>query len=415
MKISNIEIKNFKSFKDVSVNLNDFNVLVGQSASGKSNFIEVFEFLKDICDDFESGIFKHGKNFFQNINLNHACPSCIRISFKDDDPSLGIGVQNNENDEVIRWVYNTGIDYELCINFNNNDCDFFKETINYNYMIKDEQFNVISRNAICLINNCGEITAEFEKDEKYAELEFFVPNSLLNIVKNTFKENRGLIINSPLSSIPKPWASHFKSFMFYDLDPKFSKIDISTGSDVLSKFGENLSYVLERIVENDENKRKFMNLVSMLLPYVENVNVYDVADERKIFRLFESYSEKPILSPFISDGTTNVLALVSILYFGQGDVIFIEEPERHIHPSLLMDLVGMMKEVSSNQKQIIITTHSPEILNNCDLEDILFISRDENGFSELSKPIDSEDVRDFVKELGIGQIFIDGYLGFSNE
>ena len=40
MYLSKIKIKNFKSFSNVSVNLKDFNVFVGESASGKSNFIE---------------------------------------------------------------------------------------------------------------------------------------------------------------------------------------------------------------------------------------------------------------------------------------------------------------------------------------------------------------------------------------
>ena len=48
MKITKIDIRNFKSFEDISAELNDFNVIVGASASGKSNFIEAFRFLKDV-------------------------------------------------------------------------------------------------------------------------------------------------------------------------------------------------------------------------------------------------------------------------------------------------------------------------------------------------------------------------------
>ena len=69
-----------------------------------------------------------------------------------------------------------------------------------------------------------------------------------------------------------------------------------------------------------------------------------------------------------------------------------------------------MKEVSSLDKQIIITTHSPEILNNCNLDDIIFISRDNDGFSILSEPADNKDVKEFIKELSIGELFIEGCL-----
>ncbi|RMI06729.1 MAG: DUF2813 domain-containing protein, partial [Calditrichaeota bacterium] len=40
-----IEIHNFKSFDELSVNLDRFNVLVGANASGKSNFVQIFRFL----------------------------------------------------------------------------------------------------------------------------------------------------------------------------------------------------------------------------------------------------------------------------------------------------------------------------------------------------------------------------------
>ena len=48
MKITKIEISNFKSFDNQSIHLNDFNLLVGANASGKSNLVQAFQFLRDI-------------------------------------------------------------------------------------------------------------------------------------------------------------------------------------------------------------------------------------------------------------------------------------------------------------------------------------------------------------------------------
>lgn len=154
-----------------------------------------------------------------------------------------------------------------------------------------------------------------------------------------------------------------------------------------------------------------MNLVSDLLPYIKDINVFDLENNGKIFRLLENYNSEDIISPFVSDGTVNIIALISALYFGKGNTLFIEEPERHMHPSLFISLISMMKEVSSKNKQIIITTHSPELLNYCDLEDISLICRDSEGFSIIRKPSDNEIVRKFMEDLSIGEIFIDGYWG----
>lgn len=412
MKISNIEIKNFKSFKNISINLNDFNVVVGPSASGKSNFIEAFKFLKDISEDFENGILNHGGVFFQNFNCNKKVPSCIKATIGEDKAFVEIPhpIKIN-NKEIMTKIYYTSIDYELCINFKSNEIEFITETVNFNFNINDDESNdLLSKNTLYLRNNDGVISAEFENNDEYVDLEFFVPNSLLNIVNNNFKENKGLLINSPLSAIPISWSNYFKEINVYNFNPYMSKMSRFKGNSIISEHGENLAFVLDRILSNKEDKRKFLNLVSILLPYVKDIEINKISDDKKIFNLIESYNELPIFAPFVSDGTTNILALICALYFTKSNAILIEEPERNIHPGLLIQLVGMMKEVSSLDKQIIITTHSPEILNNCNLDDIIFISRNNDGFSILSEPADNKDVKEFIKELSIGELFIEGCL-----
>lgn len=45
-KLKEVSISNFKSFKEQTIILGDFNIIVGRNASGKTNFIEFFKFLK---------------------------------------------------------------------------------------------------------------------------------------------------------------------------------------------------------------------------------------------------------------------------------------------------------------------------------------------------------------------------------
>lgn len=44
--IKQIRVKNFKSFDDLTIDLNKINVLVGPNGAGKSNFVDLFLFLK---------------------------------------------------------------------------------------------------------------------------------------------------------------------------------------------------------------------------------------------------------------------------------------------------------------------------------------------------------------------------------
>jgi predicted ATPase len=88
----------------------------------------------------------------------------------------------------------------------------------------------------------------------------------------------------------------------------------------------------------------------------------------------------------------------------------IEEPERNIHPYLISRVVEMMKE-ASQKKQIIVTTHNPEIIRHADLESILLISRDKEGFSTISRPSEKEEVKTFLdNEIGIEELYIQDLL-----
>ncbi len=83
MLISKIRLSNFKNFEDVEVDLSDMNVIVGANASGKSNFIEALQFVKDIKDfGIENAISLHGGiEYLQNIQLKKKT-TVIEIVFK---------------------------------------------------------------------------------------------------------------------------------------------------------------------------------------------------------------------------------------------------------------------------------------------------------------------------------------------
>ena len=63
----------------------------------------------------------------------------------------------------------------------------------------------------------------------------------------------------------------------------------------------------------------------------------------------------------LSDGTRRIVWIV-LNVLGKGNVVLLEEPELGIHPHQLQLLMQFLKEQSA-EKQIIITTHSPEVLN----------------------------------------------------
>jgi predicted ATP-dependent endonuclease of OLD family len=78
---------------------------------------------------------------------------------------------------------------------------------------------------------------------------------------------------------------------------------------------------------------------------------------------------------------------------------------------LLQKVVEMAKDVS-NSRQIIFTTHNPEIIKNVSLESIILIKRDNTGSSVAIRPSNSEAVKCFLEnELGLEELFLQNLLG----
>ena len=102
--------------------------------------------------------------------------------------------------------------------------------------------------------------------------------------------------------------------------------------------------------------------------------------------------------------------MVVALYFEKKPVAIFEEPERNVHPHLISRIVGLMKE-ASQRKQVIVTTHNPEVVKNADVADVHLVSRDTDGFSTITKPSQQEDVKAFLQnEIGLEELFVQNLL-----
>jgi predicted ATPase len=220
------------------------------------------------------------------------------------------------------------------------------------------------------------------------------------------------LLESPYILFP-PIQSALANIGLYDFDPKLAKEATPVaGKSELEENGKNLSLVLKNIIEDTDKKRKFSNLIKDLLPFVEDLKTDRFVDRSLLFKLSETYfKDEYFPASFISDGTVNVSALLIALYFEKKNLIIIEEPERNIHPHLISKLMDMMKDASKN-KQVIVTTHSPEVVKHAGMENILLVSRDENGFSRISRPSEKKEVKIFLEnELGLDEIFVQNLWG----
>ena len=81
MSIKRIEVRNFKSFKELKIDPGKFNVIIGANASGKSNFVHIFEFLRDITSSgLDNAVsMQGGVEYLRNMNIGASEPLSIKV------------------------------------------------------------------------------------------------------------------------------------------------------------------------------------------------------------------------------------------------------------------------------------------------------------------------------------------------
>jgi len=416
MAIKRIRVKNFKSFKDLEVELGKFNLLIGANASGKSNFIRIFEFLRDIVKHgLDNAIsMQGGSEYLRNINIGPSEDFSLEVvsdqEFRELIPTKEKGILRMKTFETI---------YKFTINFNKTGSGF---KIVEDSLTQKGKFVRLEwqKEKIKEKEELGEGEIFVSNVKGKLKLESKLPNGLTITEDYLFprfsrEENlqpKKLLIELPLFPLMPPSEAIFSSISIYDFDPKLPKKAVPiTGKMELEENGENLAIVLKNILEDKEKERKLSNLVRNLLPFVNKLDIEKFADRSLLIKLEEVYAQKQYLpAPLISDGTINITALIIALYFEKKLLTIIEEPERNIHPSLISGVVQMLKE-ASQKKQIIVTTHNPEMVRHTDLESILLISRDKEGFSTISRPFEKEEVKTFLKnEIGIEELYVQDLL-----
>ncbi len=420
MPIKRIRIGNFKSFSEIDVELSRFNVVIGSNAAGKSNFISAFRFLRDIA---RHGVvnaisMQGGADYIRNAKIGNERDLVVQVTY-EPDPQDEVRDRTDKGGSFLE-VRACESSYEFALHFNATGDGFSvvrdrlvigcEVSACGNGRNNKEKNQVIGRGSIQVSSERGEVQYKIDIPAGCSITE----NDIVPLFFRGKKLPERTLLLETFYGYPLP---HFEKFFdriaVYDIDPKLPKRGVViTGKRELDENAGNLALVVKNILENPEKKRKFSNLLRDTLPFVEDFSVQKFMDVSLILTMRERYAKsRDLPASSLSDGTIAIFAMIIALYFEEKPFIIIEEPVSHIHPFLVARLMKMMKE-ASEKKQVMITTHSSEVVKYAALDDILLISRDSEGFSVISRPGDKEEVRTFLaNEIGIEELYVQNLLG----
>ena len=427
MLIEHIHVRNFKSIKEATLNLEPLTVIVGANAAGKSNIINVFRFISNIITvGIDNAIaLQGGIPYLTNACLNKGTP--IEISFTVNLSSEG-WVRHSDIKHIGFEIERIHYHFIIQPNLRGNGYHIYRDTLQFDF--KCMKVNASAKKEDRYTDMSESLTFLFDRKtpESSVKVSFsFSDNSSFdNDTKEKIKqdtsafffcklanENKKELMLYRMALLLPPFFSEDSLIRIFDFDPRVLKASSSMVSiRRLNEDGSNLALVLRGILNTKEKRKKLTTLLNEFLPFVESITVENNVDKSVSYKLQEKYSNKSFHANFLSDGTVSVLAIIIALYFeAESNVIILEEPERNIHPKLLPDFLASAEDVST-EKQVIITTHNPELLKHSSISNVRLVTRDKTGFSIVSSPKDSETVQSFIKnDLGLDDLFIQDLLG----
>lgn len=107
----------------------------------------------------------------------------------------------------------------------------------------------------------------------------------------------------------------------------------------------------------------------------------------------------------LSDGTLRFICLATLLLQPshlQADTIIVDEPELGLHPYALAVLAGLLRQ-ASEQKQIIVSTQSVELVNEFSASDVIVAERNEGA--SVFRKLDAEHLKEWLEDYALGELW----------
>lgn len=322
MKIKELHIQNYKSLVDLKIiEPNPFTVFAGSNGAGKSNIFEALEFFSYSHNtDFTSkSIFGlfGGLSNIYSFKNTIYSPMLFNIDFNDSFP------------------------HELTIRIG----DF------------EDQIQMSSASMVLISKP---ILESIRKEEFHSDRKEIWEKGLNNPSFNQFFNNstRLFIGNSKILRQN-----------FFD--------DLKLNADC-----SNLEKVLKRVLKDENKREEICEWLDLLIPGFDNIEIVsEPLSGTDSLIIYEKGTIKPYTKNLLSDGTYNILALLTAVYQSdEPQFLCIEEPENGLNPKVQKELVNLFRQKCEEEGHYIwLNTHSQTIVNQLTVKELILVDKVEGA------------------------------------
>ncbi len=181
-----------------------------------------------------------------------------------------------------------------------------------------------------------------------------------------------------------------------NIDPAVAKVASEVARDHrLSERGENLANVLhhQARTQDSESLDAALSAARRAIPGFETVEPVETFDGRVALKFVDASNGGGFNAQQVSDGTVKLVAYLLLLNEpDRHPLLCIEEPENYLYPKLLWPLLEEIRGYTERgDAQVLIATHSPDLLNAADLDEVFWLMKT-HGVTTVRRAHDEDEL-----------------------
>lgn len=380
--LKKIKVENFRSLDNFKTEFNKgLNVIIGENDVGKTSLIDSLKILfndKQIDNNDFRNKEKQIKIELETEELIYKFTSKL-IEGKPENV-----YENKPTQKIFNEFFNIIKSEEFTSKSDDEKRNILKKYCSFlNISLR------VNSNPETLIKNIEDKMGQSYENSNYIEnKQLIYPISFLGSKKfddmNSFFED-----------------TFFKEFKQDIWDKKFDEITIN---ELINK---QIDLFKDKVL-SEENTKELYDILSVFLPNFKEIKLETYPDPKITLNIdvnFLNTDGQEISLEKMGDGTNRRTTIALFRYKqDKNDLCYVfDEPDTHLHIKAQLDILNLFKVLTSSNKQLIITTHSPFLINEVSTNDIKFMKLDEDNKStifSLTEDVSSQ----FLKDLGISNI-----------
>lgn len=341
--LKKIEIKGYKSIRELSLDLEPLNILIGSNGVGKSNFISFFKLINNIYEDR-----------LQEFSLKKGVDSLLHYGRKNTSKIYG------------KLDLSPNI-YSVTLEPSDEGALFIAEQVNE---YGEEHHGQLNMKESALRSSSTQRNRYLNRYLESYKTYHFHDTSNTAPLRSPAQVNDNHSLKEDGRNLP--------AYLYYlqEKHPKtFNRIEKTIRSTV-------------PFFDRFDLKPSQHNKDSIQLVWLE-----------------KQYPDSYFDATHLSDGSLRFIALTTLLLQPElPKIIIIDEPELGLHPFAINKLSGLLQSVVARGCQVIVSTQSVNLLNNFEPNNIITVDKEDN--QSVFNRLNEDDLKNWLDDYSVGDLWI---------